>query len=100
MSLNMNKVVVEYYYSKGGEKMGGKKNQIHVVPNDDGGWSNKKPHAKRASSKHDTQAEAINQAKDQAKREGNTEVIIHGKDGKIRNPNTYNRKDDPKEPKG
>ena len=58
--------------------MGGKKNQIHVVPNDDGSWSNKKPNAKRASSKHDTQAEAINQARNQAKREGNTEVIIQG----------------------
>ena len=31
-----------------------------------------------------------------SQREGNTEVIIHGKDGKIRNPNTYNRKDDPR----
>lgn len=80
--------------------MGGKKNQIHVVPNDKGTWSNKKPHAKRASSVHQTQAEAINSAVDQAKREENTEVVIHGRDGKIRNPNTYNRKDDPKKTKG
>ena len=96
----MNKQVVEYNYSEGGEKMGGKKKQIHVVPNEEGGWSNKKPNAKRASSKHDTQAKAVNSARDQAKREGNTEVIIHGKDGKIRNPNTYKRKDDPKKTKG
>ena len=80
--------------------MGGKKKQIHVVPNDEGGWSNKKPHSKRASSKHETQAEAIGKARDQANREGNTEVIIHGKDGKIRNPNTYKRKDDPRNIKG
>ena len=84
---------------KGGEKMGGKKKQIHVVPDDDG-WSNKKPNAKRASSKHKTQAKAIKKARDQAKREGNTEVIIHRKDGKIRNPNTFHRKDDPKKIKG
>ena len=66
--------------------MGGKKNQIHVVQNDNGTWSNKKPHAQRASSVHQTQAEAISSAQDQAKREGNTEVIIHGRDGKIREP--------------
>ncbi|SDA57288.1 DUF2188 domain-containing protein [Methanobrevibacter millerae] len=80
--------------------MGGKKNQIHVVPNEDGTWANKKPNAKRASSLHQTQAEAIDSARGQAKREGNTEVIIHGRDGKIRNPNTYKRKDDPRKTKG
>lgn len=80
--------------------MGGKKNQIHVVQNDDGTWANKKSHAQRASSLHQTQAEAIRSAQDQAKREGNTEVIIHGRDGKIRESNTYNRKDDPKKTKG
>ena len=80
--------------------MGGKKNQIHVVQNDDGTWANKKPHAQRASSLHQTQAEAISSAQDQAKRQGNTEVIIHGRDGKIRESNTYNRKDDPKKTKG
>ena len=48
--------------------MGGKKKQIHVVPNDDGGWSNKKPNAKRASSKHETQAKAIKKARTQAKK--------------------------------
>lgn len=47
-----------------------------------------------------TQAKAVDKAKDQAKREGNTEVIIHGKDGKIRNPNTYRRKDYPRKTKG
>ena len=80
--------------------MGGKKNQIHVVPNDKGTWSNKKTNAQRASSVHQTQTEAINSARDQAKREGNTEVIIHGRDGKIRNSNTYYRKDDPRNIKG
>ncbi|WP_296812320.1 DUF2188 domain-containing protein [uncultured Methanobrevibacter sp.] len=59
---------------------------MHVVPNDKGTWSNKKSHAKRASSVHQTQTEAISSAQDQAKRQGNTEVIIHGRDGKIREP--------------
>lgn len=80
--------------------MGGKKNQIHVVQHSDGGWCNKKPHADRASSCHETQKDAIDQAIRQAKNQGNTEVFIHGKDGKIREANTYHRKDDPRKTKG
>lgn len=80
--------------------MGGKKNQIHVVKNPDGGWSNKKACAKRSSSIHETQQSAINHAIRQAKTQGNTEVIIHGKNGKIRASNTYIRKDDPRSSRG
>ncbi|MEA4956370.1 hypothetical protein SDC9_03762 [bioreactor metagenome] len=80
--------------------MGGKKNQIHVVKNPNGGWSNKKAHAIRSSSIHETQQSAIDHAVRQAKTQGNTEVIIHSKTGKIRASNTYNRKDDPKSIRG
>lgn len=80
--------------------MGGKKNQIHVVKNPNGGWSNKKAYAKRSSSNHETQQSAINHAVRQAKTQGNTEVIIHSRNGKIRESNTYNRKNDPKSTKG
>lgn len=76
--------------------MGGKKNQLHVVKDPDGGWNVKKPHSERSSSKHDTQQKAIDRAIDQAKNQGNTEVIIHDRDGKIRESNTYHRKDDPR----
>ncbi len=79
--------------------VGGKKNQIHIVENDDG-WCTKKANAERASTCHDTQKEAIDRAIEMAKNQGDTEVIIHGKDGKIRESNTYNRKDDPKDIKG
>ena len=79
--------------------MGGKKNQIHVVTHEKG-WATKKPHAKRSSTVSKTQKEAIEKATEQAKREGNTEVMIHGKNGKIRETNTHHRKDDPKKTKG
>lgn len=80
--------------------MGGKKNQIHVVKNPNGGWCNKKSNAERASSCHETQEDAINQAVNQAKNQGNTEVFIHGKNGKIREANTYDRSDDPRKTEG
>lgn len=80
--------------------MGGKKNQIHAVKNPNGRWSSKKPHAERLSSRHETQESAINHAISQAKNQGNTEVIIHGRDGRIRGSNTYHCKDDPKSSKG
>lgn len=74
------------------------KKQIHVVRNKDGKWVDKKPGAQRASSVHDTQKEAIDVAIDQAKRQGETEVFIHGKNGKIRERNTYGK--DPRKTKG
>ncbi|MDR0912182.1 MAG: DUF2188 domain-containing protein [Methanobrevibacter sp.] len=80
--------------------MGGKKNQIHVVKNPNGGWCNKRPHAQRASSCHETQQSAIDYAIFKAKTQGNTEVIIHAENGKIRSANTYYRKNDPRIIKG
>ena len=85
---------------KGGDILGGKKNQIHVVKHPEGGWCTKKPHAQRSSSRHPTQKDAFEQAIGQAKRQGNTEVIVHGVNGKIRESNTYHRKDDPSQTKG
>ena len=54
----------------------------------------------RASSVSNTQAEARSKAIEQAKKHGNTEVKVHGKNGRIRESNTYTRKNDPKKPKG
>ena len=53
--------------------------------------------ASRASSTHDTQREATEQGKDIAKNQ-RTELLIHGRDGAIRERNTYGR--DPYPPKG
>lgn len=77
--------------------MAGKKPNIHTVHNPNGGWDNKKDNAKRASRHYDTKAEAEIAARDQGRRE-KTEVVIHGKDGKIQRKNSYGN--DPYPPKG
>lgn len=65
-----------------------KKRDIHVVPHKDGGWATKKEGSSRAGSRHSTQRDAIDKARDQAKRE-RTEVVIHRKDGRIRDSDSY-----------
>jgi uncharacterized protein YdaT len=58
------------------------KKDIHVVPHVDG-WATKKEGAQRAGVVTDTQKAAIERARDQATRE-KVEVVIHRKDGSIR----------------
>ncbi len=65
------------------------KRDIHVVPHA-GGWATHKEGASRAGSVHPTQAKAIEQARDQAKRD-HVEVVTHGRDGKIRDSDSYGR---------
>ena len=73
----------------------GVKKDVHVVPHKDG-WATKKEGAQRAGVVVPTQRAAIEKAVDQAKRE-RTEVVIHGKDGKIRDSDSYGK--DPSPPK-
>ena len=54
----------------------------HVVPNK-GSWVVKRAGASRASSTHNTQAEAI-QAAAKIARNQRTDVYVHGRDGRIR----------------
>jgi hypothetical protein len=70
-------------------------NQRHVVPNRGGGWDVKKPGASRASSHHDTQAEAEARAKEILARSGGGEAVIHGQDGRIRDSDTVPPAHDP-----
>lgn len=72
-----------------------KRNQ-HVVPRPDGRWAVKPAGASRASTTHDTQRAAIEQGKGVAKNQG-TELLIHRRNGTIRERNTYGR--DPYPPK-
>jgi len=72
-----------------------KKNQ-HVVPHPDG-WAVKPEGGERASSVHDTQAEAIERARDIARNQG-SELLIHGRDGRIRERDSHGN--DPFPPKG
>ncbi|WP_413403240.1 DUF2188 domain-containing protein [Pseudoalteromonas sp. KJ71-7] len=73
------------------------KNSQHVVSNSKGGWDVKKSGSERASKHFDTQAEAIQWAKGVAQNQ-KSELYVHGKDGKIREKNSYGN--DPHPPKG
>lgn len=72
-----------------------KKRDIHVVPHGDS-WATKKEGANRAGAVTDTQKAAIEQARSQAIRE-KVEVVIHRKDGTIRDSDSYGG--DPNPPK-
>lgn len=72
------------------------KNSVHTVRHE-GGWANKRPGSDRASSVHTTQAEAIERGREIAQNSG-TEHVIHGRDGRIRESNSYGN--DPHPPKG
>lgn len=63
-------------------------NDRHVVPHADGGWDVKAPHAERASSHHDTQAEAVVRAREIIENAGGGELVTHGTDGRIRESDT------------
>lgn len=68
----------------------------HVVPSR-GRWSVRSSGANRASGTFETQQEAVEDARERARREG-TELYIHGRDGRIRERNSFGR--DPHPPKG
>ena len=68
----------------------------HVVPNGSK-WSVRKAGASRASGSFKTQQEAVKEATKIAKNQ-RTELYIHGKDGRIRERNSYGSDSHP--PKG
>jgi uncharacterized protein YdaT len=71
-------------------------NNQHVLPRSDG-WAVKKAGASRDTKVFDSQSQAIDYAKDVAKR-NNSELFIHSRDGRIRERNTYGK--DPLPPRG
>jgi hypothetical protein len=68
----------------------------HVVPHKNG-WAVKSAGASKAGSVHQTQAEAIETAR-QSAINNKSEMFIHGRNGRIRERNTYGN--DPHPPKG
>ncbi|MAL80438.1 MAG: hypothetical protein CMN55_15240 [Sneathiella sp.] len=72
-----------------------KRNQ-HVTPHPEG-WAVQGAGSQRATSVHSTQAEAINRAREIARNQ-ETELLIHGRDGRIRERDSYGN--DPYPPKG
>jgi len=61
--------------------------QVHVVPRD-GSWAVRRSGADRDSSRHSTQADAIGAGRGTAQRE-HTELFIHGRDGRIRDRDSF-----------
>jgi transcriptional regulator with XRE-family HTH domain len=84
--------------ARGGTSEVSKKNpNVHTAPRESGGWANQREGASRASSTHDTKAQAVAAGRQIAKNAG-VEHLIHNKDGKIAERNSYGR--DPHPPKG
>lgn len=72
------------------------KNNLHVTPNSNKGW-NVTPEGHRPICTSSTQAQAEQIAKQILRRSGG-ELIIHGRNGRIREKNTYGS--DPYPPRG
>jgi len=60
-----------------------KQGDVHVVRGNNGGWQVRVEGKTRAQSIHNTQAEAATAAKQIARR-NNAELLIHSRDGRIR----------------
>jgi hypothetical protein len=73
-----------------------KKGDVHVIPSDKG-WRVQIEGTGRARSTHQTQAEAAKAGRDIARR-NKSELLVHGRDGKIRERSTFGN--DPRRTKG
>ncbi len=69
----------------------------HVIHNPKGGWDVKRGDGKRASSHHDLKIDAVNAARIISVNQ-NTELKIHGLNGKIQQSDSHGN--DPYPPKG
>ena len=73
-----------------------RKRSQHVVPTK-GGWAVKRAGSPKATKVFATQQEAIERGREIAKNQ-QSELLIHGRDGRIREKNSYGR--DPFPPEG
>jgi len=69
----------------------------HITTHPDGGWQVQGEGNERATLRTDTQQEAIDRGREIARNQ-NSELIIHGRNGKIRDRDSYGN--DPFPPKG
>lgn len=65
----------------------------HVVPHEDG-WAIRGEGNQRVTSVHDTQREAAERAREIARNQG-SEVVIHRRDGTIRDSDSYGNDPNP-----
>lgn len=63
------------------------KKDLHVVPHPDG-WAVRREGNERVSSVHDTKQDALNQGREQARRD-RVELVIHRRDGRIHDSDSY-----------
>jgi uncharacterized protein YdaT len=75
--------------------MAGKR--THHVIKEKEGWAVRKSGSERASGVYDTKKKAVDSARSAAKKEGG-ELVIHARDGQIRESHSYGK--DPFPPKG
>jgi poly(hydroxyalkanoate) granule-associated protein len=73
---------------KNGEAVTAERTTYHVVPREDG-WAITKEGAARATSLHDTKNEAVDAARDLAREQVPSMLVIHKKDGTIQDTSTY-----------
>ena len=74
-----------------------KQGDVHVIRGNNGGWQVRVEGKTRAQSIHNTQAEAATAAKQIARR-NNAELLIHSRDGRIRDRSTFGH--DPRRTRG
>lgn len=60
----------------------------HVIPSTKGGWAVRQSGAERASKVFETKEEAVKHARTLAKKD-QSELYIHGRDGRIREKSSY-----------
>jgi len=75
------------------------RNERYVVPNPEGGWDVTTRGGSRASAHRDTQAAAQDRAREIVHNAGGGEVVIHGRDGRIRDSDTVAPGNDPNPPR-
>ena len=76
-----------------------KRNERHVTRRPDGDWQVKKPGGSRASAVEPTQSAAIGRAREILGNDGGGELVIHDRDGKIRDSDTILPGHDPFPPR-
>jgi hypothetical protein len=86
-------------YTTDQEVLMSKPNDRHVVPHDEGGWDVVAPGSERASAHLNTQAEAIDRAREIVGNAGGGEIVIHDRQGQIRDSDTVAPGNDPNPPR-
>lgn len=76
-----------------------RRNERHVSPHPEGGWQVSKPGASRSSTRVQTQADAIDRARQILQGDGGGEIVIHRQDGTIRDSDTVPPGRDPNPPR-